>query len=365
MSAKELTDHETAGFEENQNPFVTKFTGREQANLETLQGIVTGIVDSLQGGEALDDNQIKSNLIPREEINGFIMAEINKLSDYFIHEFSDPLKGLINAFTFEFRSYYRYCVMEKGKNKERAKRYENFDKNWMNDLIRDFAWYWRLQKEDIPDIAVHFPNINNGQEFLPYLEFDYESLGDLDDYYTEDVIDMIPLPEFPALIDCLVKMSEHQLLYDLYYSKDETPNKLESEITGLKSKLNKAQIKALHKKLNNNFFKAHISHFEAFLTNKPLKGVKIVWIDKPPTGNKPNKQTVFALIYLLKMNGSLIETPSTEQGPNNLYRKLEAVFKGPEGYRFQNWSNSIERGPFDKTSRQKELKEIIQSINLI
>jgi hypothetical protein len=362
MSAKELTDHETPGFEENQNPFVTKFTGREQANLEKLQRIATGIVDDLVN-RGTSNTQLKSALIPREEINGFIMNEISKLSDFFLHYFSDTLRELIGAYALEFNYYYRFCVIEKRKNKDMAKRYENFDKNWMNDFIRDFAWYWRVQKEDIPDMAVHFPNINNGQEFLPYLEFDYESLGDLDDYYTEDVIDMIPLPEFPDLIDCLVKMSEHQLLYELYYSKDETLNKFNSEVTGLKSKLNKAQIKALHKKLNNNFLKTHISHFEAFLTNKPLKGVKIVWIDKPPTGNKPNKQTVFALIYLLKENGYLIEMPPTGPGPNNLYRKIEAVFKGPEGFTFKNWSQSNTITVYE-TSRQKELKKIIQSINL-
>ncbi|MDG5800040.1 hypothetical protein QA597_06680 [Marinilabiliaceae bacterium ANBcel2] len=359
MDQKEHTDNKTtAGFEETQKPFGTKFAKRELVNLEKLQRIVSGIVDSIQGGEALTNAQIKFAAMPTEEAKSFAVNEINKLSDSFIHDFSCSLKELISHFTLEHKYYYRFCVIEKGYNKDMAKLYDEFDNNWMCDFVRDFACYYWIEKEIVPDIDI-FPNIKKGKEFLPYLEFDYNLLGDIDDYYTEDLIDMIPLPDFPDLIDCLVKMSEHQLLFDLYYRKDETLNKLNSEVTGLNTKLNKHQIKTLHKKLNDNFLKTPIEHFEAFLTNKNLMGIRIKWIDLSTTRKTPNKSTIYEFLYLLKECNYIEskEFDTNPTNPNNLYRKLKSIF--PD---ITNFPNSNPYGIQRKTARHKELETIIQSL---
>ena len=87
---------------------------------------------------------------------------------------------------------------------------------------------------------------------------------------------------------------------------------------------------------------------------KPSNWEPIKWIDESVTRHEPNMQTLFELLYLLK-----IDSDTKPSNPNNMYNKMR--------YCFANLKNVAAKNQYkaqQNTERQKLLKQIIEDIDV-
>lgn len=327
----------------------------ELSQLQDLAQIVKRILE-LRDYDNSVNIKLKFDTTPNKEKLNICRKELKKCQKK-LFNFGKEYRETIQGFIREYINSYDILVLRKPEDDYgHVKHYENFEKNWVKDFIRQFVY-----------------NMYNEENQLQYYNFDFSSIDTekLDDAWEWHLNpkECLPLPKFNKLIKCLHTIEYFQSTWEAYhmflkgenFDIDQMYNR-KNAITGFKSNLNDDQIKRLFNSLIENYISKDTSfnQFQAIFKHEKLThGFKIQWIDKSKTRHEPNKQTLFEFFYLLRDHDFLDKmnfdtSPSNE---NNLYRKLEYIF--PDIKHFKNTNPHCSQ---KKTLRQQELEKIILSL---
>lgn len=202
----------------------------------------------------------------------------------------------------------------------------------------------------------HYYQINYPKEMIEYLHDMSRMKRKIRVEY--GVIFLGKVTEELALLSGLQNAYYFKLFVDCLndkINKLEKPSKPnQSEQTGFNLGFSESQLEALHQALidkgylDKNTKQAHFKN--AFNSKELIDFEPLKWIDKSTTRPQlPNAQTLYEFLFLLGIKDDL-----------NLYQKIKNVFVPIKDFKNKNPHNAT-----GDTVRKKELKAILQTLNLI
>jgi len=211
----------------------------------------------------------------------------------------------------------------------------------------NFSMYAKFMDNDFLDCF----DILNDTEYLQYLN------------YSESETDLNTLPKFDLITDYLALIEYYDYLM-ICFNAVEAGGEIPAPKSNyqLQTKLiDDTQRGKLFDLLLNNNYIAPTTDKESFIwafggeQPQPNNWQPIEWVDRSITRKEPNIQTLFELLYLLG-----VDTDTSANNPNNLYRKMEFCFSG--------FKNIAAKNPYSiqqNTDRQRLLKSIIEEVKKV
>jgi hypothetical protein len=248
---------------------------QEEHQLKKFQLRVSSIFDK-QYEDYVTKLKIKLDITPHVERLAFFKTELVEVQNKFLLYDSDLL-NLIHSFIREYVNFYKYVVREEPCEDFIYDRLKDFYLVWFDDFIKLFA----LSQYDNDDKLI-------------YLEYDYGSVDENMDILIDENknFDLIPLPNFEKLMDCILTFNRFMEMYDYYHKAlDDKYDEIEhrslnvrrikqNKISGFESSLSTIQIKNLFNSLKGKYIEQSTTpeHFKAIFSNEKL-----------PDGFKPIK----------------------------------------------------------------------------
>lgn len=285
---------------------------------------------------------------------GTVPGAVNELIDILKHE---------KAATLDNIQYYNNVFLPKPLQLEQLKN----DILETNIKINTMAWengFTRTEPIENDNFLERycFGGISN-EEYQQYVDFAFDE-EDLWIFkkrffdFGEDVHKQIELPKIELITDFLALLEYYNNLVEDFEKGERTPPPARNQ---LQTKLTDEQRGKLFELLVENGFISGTTDKAGFIwafggkNEKPNNWEPIEWIDESITRHEPNMQTLFELLYLLK-----IDSDTKASNPNNMYNKMR--------YCFANLKNVAAKNQYkaqQKTERQKLLKKILEDIDVI
>lgn len=284
-------------------------------------------------------------------------------------EVPDTVRELIDIVTHEKAStmdniqYYNNVFLPKPLQLEQLKK----DILETNIKINTIAWENEFKRTEPAENEIllfeHYclGGITNN-EYQQYItdfdEVDMKVFKTLFFKYGEYKPEQITLPKFELITDFLALLEYYNNLVEDFEKGERTPPPARNQ---LQTKLTDTQRGKLYELLVKNGFISGTTDKTGFIwafggeSEKPNNWEPIEWIDKSVTRHEPNMQTLFELLYLLK-----IDNDTTASNPDNMYNKIRYIFKYSKDIASKNPYKAQQR-----TKRQKLLKDIIEEIDTI